>query len=63
MAMSSKDNYIVKVGRDSRTGEFIPVREAQRRPDTTEVERIKVPPTTRRRSSIRRLWGRRQSSS
>lgn len=42
MAMT-KENYIVKVGRDSRPGEFIPVKEAQRRPDTTEVERIKVP--------------------
>ncbi len=32
-----------KVGRDARTGEFIPVKEAQRRPSTTEVETIKVP--------------------
>lgn len=30
-----------KIGRDSRTGEFIPVREAQRRPSTTTVERAK----------------------
>lgn len=32
-----------KVGRDARTGEFIPVKEAKRRPSTTEVETIKVP--------------------
>jgi len=37
------DTYTVKVGRDSRTGEFIPVKEAERRPSTTEVERIKIP--------------------
>ena len=28
------------LGRDSKTGEFIPVREANRRPNTTTVERI-----------------------
>jgi hypothetical protein len=32
-----------KIGRDARTGEFIPVREAVRRPSTTVVETIKVP--------------------
>ncbi len=31
----------VKVGRDARTGEFIPVKEAQHRPSTTVVETIK----------------------
>ena len=30
-----------KIGRDARTGRFIPVREAQRRPKTTVVETIK----------------------
>lgn len=30
-----------KIGRDARTGEFIPVKEAQRRPSTTTVETIK----------------------
>jgi hypothetical protein len=30
-----------KIGRDARTGEFIPVREAQRRPGTAIVETIK----------------------
>jgi hypothetical protein len=32
-----------KVGRDSRTGEFIPVKEADRRPSTTTVERVPNP--------------------
>ena len=31
-----------KVGRDSGTGEFIPVAEAKRRPKTTTVETVKV---------------------
>jgi hypothetical protein len=31
-----------KIGRDARTGEFIPVKEAQRRKSTTVVETIKV---------------------
>ncbi len=30
-------------GRDSRTGQFIPVQEARRRPSTTEVERVPLP--------------------
>lgn len=30
-----------KIGRDARTGEFIPVKEARRRPNTTVVETIK----------------------
>ncbi len=33
-----------KIGRDAKTGEFIPVREAERRPKTTVVETIKPPP-------------------
>ena len=32
-----------KIGRDAGTGEFIPVKEAERRPKTTTVETIKVP--------------------
>lgn len=32
-----------KVGRDAKTGQFIPVREAERRPSTTTVETIKKP--------------------
>ena len=33
----------INIGRDARTGEFIPVREAERRPSTTVIETIKVP--------------------
>lgn len=31
------------LGRDSRNGQFIPVREAERRPGTTTVERVPKP--------------------
>jgi len=31
----------VKIGRDAKTGRFVPVKEAQRRPATTVVETIK----------------------
>ena len=40
----------IQIGRDARTGTFIPVREAERRPSTTVVERITRPmpsPVTR----------------
>ena len=30
-------------GRDSRTGEFVPLKETERRPDTTQRERIPLP--------------------
>ncbi len=30
-----------KIGRDAKTGQFIPVKEAERRPTTTVVETIK----------------------
>ena len=33
-----------KRGRDAKTGEFIPVREAKRRPTTTVVETVKPKP-------------------
>lgn len=33
---------VKKVGRDSGTGEFIPVAEAARRPKTTTVEKIEI---------------------
>jgi hypothetical protein len=39
---------IRKIGRDARTGEFIPVKDAVRRPSTTTVETIKVPPTKKK---------------
>ena len=32
-----------KIGRDAKTGEFIPVKEAKRRPNTTTVETVKTP--------------------
>ena len=32
-----------KIGRDAKTGEFIPVKDAQKRPTTTTVETIKPP--------------------
>ncbi len=35
----------IKIGREADTGKFIPVKEAQRRPNTTVVETIKRPPT------------------
>ena len=31
------------VGRDAKTGQFIPVKEAKRRPSTTVVERVPKP--------------------
>lgn len=36
-----------KIGRDARTGQFIPVKEAEKRPSTTVVETIKVPTKTK----------------
>lgn len=33
----------IEIGRDARTGQFIPVAVAQRRPATTVVEIIKIP--------------------
>ena len=41
--MSTKKPGSHQIGRDARTGEFIPVKEAQRRPSTTVVETIKRP--------------------
>ena len=34
---------ILKVGRDARTGKFLPLRVAQRNPRTTVVETYRVP--------------------
>ncbi len=36
----SKNSKTFPLGRDSRTGEFIPVREARQRPNSTTVERV-----------------------
>ena len=33
-----------KIGRSAKTGKFMPVKEAQRRPDTTVVETMKTKP-------------------
>ncbi len=45
--MSNKKDAGFKVGRDARTGEFITVKEAQRRPSTTVVETIKRSPSSK----------------
>ena len=36
----SKKSKTFLLGRDAKTGEFIPVKEARRRPTTTTVERV-----------------------
>lgn len=36
----SKDSKTFPIGRDSRTGEFLSVKEAKSRPSTTTVERM-----------------------
>lgn len=32
-----------KVGRDAETGQFIPIKEAEKRPKTTVIETVPVP--------------------
>ena len=32
-----------KIGRDAKTGQYIPVKEANKRPNTTVVETVKPP--------------------
>lgn len=32
-----------KIGRDAKTGQYIPVKEAVKRPNTTVVETVKTP--------------------
>lgn len=39
----AKQTKTFKIGRDAKTGEFIPVREAERRPSTTTIERVPKP--------------------
>jgi hypothetical protein len=41
--MSNKERKTFDVGRDSKSGHFIPVKEAERRPNTTTVERVPKP--------------------
>lgn len=36
----SKGSKTFPLGRNSKTGEFMPVKEAERRPNTTTIERI-----------------------
>jgi hypothetical protein len=38
-----------KRGRDAKTGQFIPIKEAIKRPSTTVVESIKVGPIKKRK--------------
>ncbi len=38
----------VQKGRDAKTGRFIPIEEANRRPSTTVVEKVKVGPVKHR---------------
>ncbi len=39
--MSDKKNNGQKIGRDAGNGQFIPVKEAEKRPKTTVIETIK----------------------
>ena len=39
----STQSKTFQLGRDSRKGQFIPVKEAERRPNTTTVERVPKP--------------------
>jgi hypothetical protein len=39
----ANDRKTFDVGRDSKNGQFIPVKEADRRPNTTTVERVPKP--------------------
>ncbi len=41
--MSHKKPETSLKGRDAETGQFIPVKEARRRPSTTVVERVPLP--------------------
>lgn len=43
--MSGKKAPLTQIGRDAKTGLFIPVREAERRPSTTVIETIRRAPT------------------
>jgi hypothetical protein len=39
----SKNSKTTLKGRDSKTGQFIPVQEARQHPSTTQVERVPKP--------------------
>ena len=42
--MSKAKPNTVRRGRDARTGQWIPLEEAKKRPATTVIERIPLPP-------------------
>lgn len=46
--MAKGKGSTIKIGRDAKTGEFIPVSEAKRRPSTTVVETIGRPTTPKK---------------
>jgi len=39
----SKKKGVVKLGRDAKTGRFVPLDYAQKHPNTTVIETIKLP--------------------
>ena len=41
--MAKKNQTSTLKGRDARTGQFIPVEEARKRPNSTVVERVPLP--------------------
>jgi hypothetical protein len=41
--MATDERKTFDIGRSSKTGQFIPVKEAERRPNTTTVERVPKP--------------------
>ncbi len=41
--MATNERKTFDIGRSSKTGQFIPVKEAERRPNTTTVERVPKP--------------------
>ena len=41
--MSNKDSKAFKLGRDARTGEFVPVEKARNNPDRYVVEHVPKP--------------------
>jgi hypothetical protein len=41
--MPNRGIKTIRIARDAETGQFIPMKEAQRRPRTTVVETVKVP--------------------
>jgi len=49
-----------EIGRDAKTGQFIPVKEAKRRPSTTVVEKLRpaVPPRCPRPKPVTKKIGR-----